>query len=221
MSVNGVVFFAKDVEHDFHRGIVFALPTTDSFNSNFCGSFRREAEYTCRNAAECDACDAVFGGKIQTTPVARSEQFAIAFSERSRDNRPDRMQYKFAGQVEGGRNFCGARRLFVTLLLHDFGTGVAQLDSGKSVDTVVDAAMAWLVASRHAAVCRIYNRVHFERRDVAAPQINLFRFVTRERGELCNIGKTTLLIAFLQVFILNAQKFGGQGSRQPHVHQRT
>ena len=221
MSVNGVILFAKDVEHDFHRGIVFAFPMACCLDCDFCGTFRRETENASRNATESDACCSVFGGKIQATPVARCEQLAIAFGERSRDNRPDRMQYKFAGQVEGGRDFRGTRRFFVTLHFHDFGAGVAQLDSGKSVDAVVDATMARLVATRHAAVCRIYNRLHLERRDVAAPQINLFRFVTRERVELCNIGKTTLLVAFLQVFVLNAQKIGGQGSRQPHVHQRT
>ena len=115
----------------------------------------REPEHTGGNTAKGDRVYAVFRCEVQAGRVAVCKQRAVAVDKSTADNRSYGMQHILTWQVKGRRNLCGSGRLFVFLFLHDAGTHGAQLYPREGVDAVVDARMAGLPTSGHAAL-RLY-----------------------------------------------------------------
>ena len=64
--------------------------------------------------------------------------------------------------------------VFMALLLHQIRAGHSQLYPGKSMDCVVNTAVARAEASEHLAVCRIDDGVAVERCNIALPKVQIF-----------------------------------------------
>ena len=89
-------------------------------------------------------------------------------------------------------------------------------DACKSMDAVVDAVMAGLVAASHAAVGSVDNGTAFQRGNVPTPEIDSLP----HRGQFrqpCNLLCSQFL---LQVGILHFQKFPANGCRMANIHKR-
>lgn len=83
-----------------------------------------------------------------------------------RDDRSDRVQNKFAWQVEGGRNLRGTRRLVVTLRRHNIIARGAKLQACRRVNRVINAAVQRNKAAQKFFVGGVYNRVDGKPRNV-------------------------------------------------------
>ena len=84
------------------------------------------------------------------------------------------MYHIIAGQVKCRGDLRLSRGLLVSLVQHQFITIVPQLYSGVGMNAIIDAVVTGLIASRHAAVGRIYDGSHLQSRNIPFPQINLW-----------------------------------------------
>ena len=152
-----------------------------------------------RDAAERDAFDGVLLCERQTGAVARREKRPVSVGKPAAHDRADSVQDAAAGQVEGRCDLGVARFLGAPLLCHDFGAGGSELHTGIGVNGIVDAAVIRVKAAEQAAVCGVYDRIAFQRGDIALPQIQAVPY----RPECAVVDDTLLLGLRLQVGVLH------------------
>ena len=126
-----------------------------------------------------------------------------------------RVQHIFAGQIERRGDFCASDFFHMPLPPHQFRTGQPQLHARKSMDRVVNTAMAGMKTTEHLAVGRIHNRVAAQRGDISPPKIYPFTY-RLEPGQVGNALAPGLL---LQVSILHRQKFPADRPRHSYIEQ--
>ena len=92
-------------------------------------------------------------------------------AKRSVHDRSNRVHHVRRGKVKAGGQLRRAGALLVSLRAHDRVADVAQLQSRVGVDRVVDAAVIGREAAEQLRVRGVDDRIDFERRDVALPEI--------------------------------------------------
>ena len=112
------------------------------------------------NAAERYAFQLVFCCQLQAGAIAGSQQFLILFCHALVDDRTNRMQDIFAGQIKRRSDFCLSGRFRIALLFHQFSTGKPQLHTRKGVNGVVDATMTWYKTAEKLTVRCIYYCIY-------------------------------------------------------------
>ena len=113
-------------------------------------------------------------------------------------DRSDCMQNIFTRQIVSRCDLCLSGRFLISLLIHDICTGIAQLNPGIGMDTVIDTVMTRLVATGHPTVSSIHDCITAKCRDIALPEIDSILY----RLQIIKIRNTFFFRSLLQVFIL-------------------
>lgn len=153
--------------------------------------------------------------QLQAGAVAAGQQGTVLPGHAAGNDGPHGVQHKAAGQVEGGRDLRLPGGFLAALSAHQFRAGLPQLNAGKGVDGVVDAAVVRAVAAGHAAVGGVHDGVAPQGGDVALPQVQ----PRLNGGKGCGIGDALLRSPLLQVGVLHLQKVFPAGLRRTHIQQ--
>lgn len=123
------------------------------------------------------------------------------------------MQHILARQIKSRRDFRQPSRFFVTLLLHEIGAGISELDPSIRMNAIIDASVARNITSSHARIRCVHDGIASKRCNIALPKIySLF-----DRRKFCQIRNAFCLRRFRQIFILHLQKIFADFPRQPDI----
>ena len=125
------------------------------------------------------------------------------------------MQHIPAGQVERGCELGLPDGFVMTLLLHLLIQIQPKLHPGKGMDGVVNAAVAGIKAPQQRAVGGVDDGVAAERGDVSAPEIQ----AVADRRKRPPVRHAPAAQLFLQIFVLQLEKFLPDRMGRAHVHQ--
>ena len=85
------------------------------------------------------------------------------------DDRPDRMDDIFAGQVVGLGDLGLASRFLMALLLHHLIAFLAQLYARCGMDGIVNALVQGMETAQHLAIGCVYNGVYLQTGNIPLP----------------------------------------------------
>ena len=108
------------------------------------------------------------------------------------------MQYKTAWQVKGRRQLCRPRLLLVSLPLHLFGAGEAELHPGIGVDGIVDTSVIGAEAPEQLAVGGVDNGIAAQGGDIPLPEID----PRPDRAQRSDVGNSLAPDLLAQVGVL-------------------
>ena len=125
------------------------------------------------------------------------------------------MQNVLTRQIKTRCDLCLSCLFLMTLLFHDPGTIIPELNPCICMDTVVYTAVTRHIASGHPGIGSIDNSITLNGRDISLPKID----TVFNRDQICNIGDAFIPNCFSKIFILYLCKFITDFSGEPDVHQ--
>ncbi len=141
--VNLIIFLLKHIEDHLLDPAILIQELPHGLNGNLSRTLLWKAEYTGGQTAERNGLHAMFCRKLQALPVTACQQFLILFGHIAADDGAYGVENVGCWKIVAGSDLRLTRRLQMALLFHDLVHLKAQLDSGVSVDKIVNAGVKW------------------------------------------------------------------------------
>ena len=136
MVVDAVIDILENIKN--HLDFAMSLLNILGYGShrNFCRKVIGEMKLPGGNTAERNAFEPVRVRQLQAGAIAGGKLLLICSGDTPANDGTDRMQNIPAREVKGRRNLGISGLLLMPLLIHQIGTGGAELNPGKAVDGV-------------------------------------------------------------------------------------
>ncbi len=187
----------------------------DGLYCDACSLLIRKAKFSGRNTAERHAFQSFLRRQFQTGPIAGSQLLPVMIRYPKFDDRANSVQDILAGQIKCRSDFCLPGWLRISLPFHQLLAGKPQFHTGIGMNGVVNTAVIRDIATGHPGICRVYNGVAAQGRNIALPKI----YARLNRRHPVYIGNALCGYFILQVFVLHFQKIRPDMPGSANVHQ--
>jgi hypothetical protein len=138
------------------------------------GFLTGKMKFASRDTTKGKAFNSVLFSKLKAGAIAGDKQASVIITHTAVNVRSDRIQDIFIGQIVSGAYFRPADCFGPSLFTHYFRTGIAQLNTCKGMNGVVDTKMAGDKTAEQATVGSIYNSIYPQSCNISPPYIQVF-----------------------------------------------